>query len=183
MADPMLINRYDYDGIFGTALNRFVIQAAVGHPLTVYGKGGQTRGYLDIRDTVRHACTGGRGHLNEACRGGGGHLGAGRGGGTPGWGMGLDPPTHTHFVLSQSPFALLALIPHLYLHPSIQTPFCVHAGVHACVCSAMVLLTHAGPILCVCLCTSRSSALSWPSRTQLRGVRCVCTTSSLSSSA
>lgn len=52
MADPTLINRYDYDGIFGTALNRFVVQAAVGHPLTVYGKGGQTRGYLDIRDTV-----------------------------------------------------------------------------------------------------------------------------------
>ena len=52
-ADPQLINRYDYDGIFGTALNRFVVQAAVGHPLTVYGKGGQTRGYLDIRDTVR----------------------------------------------------------------------------------------------------------------------------------
>ena len=50
--DPVLINRYDYDGIFGTALNRFVVQAAVGHPLTVYGKGGQTRGYLDIRDTV-----------------------------------------------------------------------------------------------------------------------------------
>jgi UDP-sulfoquinovose synthase len=85
----MLINRYDYDGIFGTALNRFVVQvslrlmhaiaprvarlsaavalapsdmaadtwwwctlqAAVGHPLTVYGKGGQTRGFLDIRDT------------------------------------------------------------------------------------------------------------------------------------
>jgi UDP-sulfoquinovose synthase len=43
--------RYDYDGIFGTALNRFVVQAAVGHPLTVYGKGGQTRGFLDIRDT------------------------------------------------------------------------------------------------------------------------------------
>lgn len=53
MADPMLLNRYDYDGVFGTALNRFVVQAAVGHPLTVYGKGGQTRGYLDIRDTVR----------------------------------------------------------------------------------------------------------------------------------
>uniref|UniRef100_A0A7S3VTZ3 NAD-dependent epimerase/dehydratase domain-containing protein n=1 Tax=Dunaliella tertiolecta TaxID=3047 RepID=A0A7S3VTZ3_DUNTE len=52
-ADPMLFNRFDYDGIFGTALNRFVVQAAVGHPLTVYGKGGQTRGYLDIRDTVR----------------------------------------------------------------------------------------------------------------------------------
>ena len=45
--------RYDYDGIFGTALNRFVVQAAVDHPLTVYGAGGQTRGYLDIRDTVR----------------------------------------------------------------------------------------------------------------------------------
>ena len=52
-AHPKLINRYDYDGIFGTALNRFVVQAAVGHPLTVYGKGGQTRGYLDIRDTAR----------------------------------------------------------------------------------------------------------------------------------
>lgn len=51
IADPLLINRYDYDGIFGTALNRFVVQAAVGHPLTVYGKGGQTRGFLDIRDT------------------------------------------------------------------------------------------------------------------------------------
>ncbi len=51
--DEMLINRLDYDGIFGTALNRFCIQAATGHPLTVYGKGGQTRGFLDIRDTVR----------------------------------------------------------------------------------------------------------------------------------
>jgi UDP-sulfoquinovose synthase len=48
-----LINRLDYDGVFGTALNRFCIQAAVGHPLTVYGQGGQTRGFLDIRDTVR----------------------------------------------------------------------------------------------------------------------------------
>jgi UDP-sulfoquinovose synthase len=51
--DEMLINRLDYDGVFGTALNRFCIQAAIGHPLTVYGKGGQTRGFLDIRDTVR----------------------------------------------------------------------------------------------------------------------------------
>jgi UDP-sulfoquinovose synthase len=51
--DELLINRLDYDGVFGTALNRFCIQAAVGHPLTVYGKGGQTRGLLDIRDTVR----------------------------------------------------------------------------------------------------------------------------------
>ncbi len=51
--DELLINRLDYDGIFGTALNRFCIQAVIGHPLTVYGKGGQTRGLLDIRDTVR----------------------------------------------------------------------------------------------------------------------------------
>ncbi len=51
--DEILINRLDYDGIFGTALNRFCIQAAIGHPLTVYGKGGQTRAFLDIRDTVR----------------------------------------------------------------------------------------------------------------------------------
>eukprot|EP00899_Mesostigma_viride_P008830 jgi/Mesvir1/17949/Mv12996-RA.2 len=53
MLHETLINRLDYDGIFGTALNRFCIQAAVGHPITVYGKGGQTRGFLDIRDTVR----------------------------------------------------------------------------------------------------------------------------------
>jgi UDP-sulfoquinovose synthase len=51
--DETLINRFDYDEVFGTVLNRFCAQAAVGHPLTVYGKGGQTRGYLDIRDTVR----------------------------------------------------------------------------------------------------------------------------------
>jgi UDP-sulfoquinovose synthase len=51
--DESLINRFDYDEVFGTVLNRFCVQAAVGHPLTVYGKGGQTRGYLDIRDTVR----------------------------------------------------------------------------------------------------------------------------------
>jgi UDP-sulfoquinovose synthase len=51
--DDALINRFDYDEIFGTVLNRFCAQAAVGHPLTVYGRGGQTRGYLDIRDTVR----------------------------------------------------------------------------------------------------------------------------------
>jgi UDP-sulfoquinovose synthase len=51
--DLRLINRFDYDEVFGTVLNRFCIQAAIGHPLTVYGKGGQTRGFLDIRDTVR----------------------------------------------------------------------------------------------------------------------------------
>jgi UDP-sulfoquinovose synthase len=48
-----LINRFDYDEVFGTVLNRFCVQAAIGHPLTVYGTGGQTRGFLDIRDTVR----------------------------------------------------------------------------------------------------------------------------------
>jgi UDP-sulfoquinovose synthase len=51
--DDLLINRLDYDGVYGTALNRFCIQAAIGHPLTVYGNGSQTRTFLDIRDTVR----------------------------------------------------------------------------------------------------------------------------------
>jgi UDP-sulfoquinovose synthase len=51
--DETLVNRFDYDEVFGTVLNRFCVEAAVGHPLTVYGKGGQTRGYVDIRDTVR----------------------------------------------------------------------------------------------------------------------------------
>jgi UDP-sulfoquinovose synthase len=51
--DEALINRFDYDDVFGTVLNRFCVEAAAGHPLTVYGKGGQTRGFLDIRDTVR----------------------------------------------------------------------------------------------------------------------------------
>ncbi len=50
--DPRLATRFDYDAIFGTVLNRFVIQAVLGHPLTVYGAGGQTRGIIDIRDTV-----------------------------------------------------------------------------------------------------------------------------------
>ncbi|HEY8322642.1 MAG TPA: NAD-dependent epimerase/dehydratase family protein [Candidatus Baltobacteraceae bacterium] len=50
---PALVNRFDYDGIFGTALNRFCVQAALERPLSVYGKGGQTRTFLDIRDTVR----------------------------------------------------------------------------------------------------------------------------------
>jgi UDP-sulfoquinovose synthase len=51
--DPRLITRFDYDDVFGTALNRFCVQAIVGHPLTVYGKGGQTRGYLNIVDTIQ----------------------------------------------------------------------------------------------------------------------------------
>jgi UDP-sulfoquinovose synthase len=58
-ADPRLATRLDYDAIFGTVLNRFVVQAVLGHPLTVYGSGGQTRGLIDIRDTVeciRLAC-------------------------------------------------------------------------------------------------------------------------------
>jgi UDP-sulfoquinovose synthase len=64
--DECLVNRFDYDEIFGTVLNRFCVQASIGLPLTVYGKGGQTRGFLDIRDTVRCieiAC------LNPAARG------------------------------------------------------------------------------------------------------------------
>jgi UDP-sulfoquinovose synthase len=51
--DPVLWNRFDTDDVFGTALNRFVAEAAIGHDLTVYGKGGQTRGWIQIRDTVR----------------------------------------------------------------------------------------------------------------------------------
>ncbi len=51
--DEALINRFDYDEVFGTVLNRFCAQAAIGMPLSVYGRGGQTRGFLDIRDTVR----------------------------------------------------------------------------------------------------------------------------------
>lgn len=49
----VLINRFDYDEIFGTALNRFCVQAAIGHPLSVYGQGTQTRGFINIKDTVR----------------------------------------------------------------------------------------------------------------------------------
>src|SRR2546422_2022078 len=49
--DDRLVTRFDYDEVFGTALNRFCVQAVIGHPLTVYGKGGQTRGYLNIGDT------------------------------------------------------------------------------------------------------------------------------------
>ncbi|GAA1924398.1 NAD-dependent epimerase/dehydratase family protein [Nocardioides marmoribigeumensis] len=51
--DPALMTRFDYDEQFGTALNRFCLQAVIGHPLTVYGTGGQTRGFLNIRDTLR----------------------------------------------------------------------------------------------------------------------------------
>ena len=51
--DERLLTRFDYDEVFGTALNRFCLQAVIGHPLTAYGKGGQTRGYLNIVDTIR----------------------------------------------------------------------------------------------------------------------------------
>jgi UDP-sulfoquinovose synthase len=64
--DEALVNRFDYDEIFGTALNRFCVQAAIEHPITVYGRGGQTRGFLDLRDTVcciELAC------MNPAARG------------------------------------------------------------------------------------------------------------------
>jgi UDP-sulfoquinovose synthase len=51
--DERLITRFDYDEVFGTALNRFCVQAVIGHPLTVYGNGSQTRGFLNIRDTLQ----------------------------------------------------------------------------------------------------------------------------------
>lgn len=51
--DERLLTRFDYDESFGTALNRFCVQAVIGHPLTIYGKGGQTRGFLNIRDTLQ----------------------------------------------------------------------------------------------------------------------------------
>lgn len=51
--DPLLATRYDYDHVYGTALNRFCVQAVLGQAIGVYGRGGQTRGYIDIRDTVR----------------------------------------------------------------------------------------------------------------------------------
>lgn len=51
--DERLINRFDYDGDYGTVLNRFLMQAAIGYPLTVHGTGGQTRAFINIQDTVR----------------------------------------------------------------------------------------------------------------------------------
>jgi UDP-sulfoquinovose synthase len=52
LMDERLINRFDYDGDYGTVLNRFLMQSAVGHPLTVHGTGGQTRAFIHIKDTV-----------------------------------------------------------------------------------------------------------------------------------
>ena len=51
--DERLINRFDYDGDYGTVLNRFLMQAAIGYPLSVHGSGGQTRAFINIQDTVR----------------------------------------------------------------------------------------------------------------------------------
>ena len=51
--DERLLTRFDYDEIWGTALNRFCLQAVIGHPITVYGRGGQTRGFLNIVDTIQ----------------------------------------------------------------------------------------------------------------------------------
>ncbi len=51
--DERLVNRFDYDGDYGTVLNRFLMQAAIGYPLTVHGTGGQTRAFIHLRDTVR----------------------------------------------------------------------------------------------------------------------------------
>ena len=51
--DPRLINRFDYDGDYGTVLNRFLMQGVLGYPLTVHGTGGQTRAFIHISDTVK----------------------------------------------------------------------------------------------------------------------------------
>lgn len=51
--DERLINRFDYDGDYGTVLNRFLMQAAIGYPLTIHGTGGQTRAFINIQDTVK----------------------------------------------------------------------------------------------------------------------------------
>ena len=51
--DERLVTRFDYDELFGTALNRFCVQAVIDHPLTVYGSGMQTRGFLNLRDTLQ----------------------------------------------------------------------------------------------------------------------------------
>lgn len=53
LLDARLATRFDYDQVYGTALNRFCVQAASGHPLSVYGEGQQTRGYINLRDTIR----------------------------------------------------------------------------------------------------------------------------------
>jgi UDP-sulfoquinovose synthase len=53
LMDERLVNRFDYDSDYGTVLNRFLMQAAIGYPLTIYGTGGQTRAFIHIRDTVR----------------------------------------------------------------------------------------------------------------------------------
>lgn len=51
--DERLINRFSYDGVYGTVINRFVMQAAIGYPLTIYGRGSQTRAFIHLQDTVR----------------------------------------------------------------------------------------------------------------------------------
>ena len=51
--DPKLINRFDYDGMYGTVLNRFISQAATGNEITVYGTGGQRRAFIHIQDTAK----------------------------------------------------------------------------------------------------------------------------------
>jgi len=53
LKDPRLTNRFDYDGDYGTVLNRFLMQAAIGYPLTVHGTGGQTRAFIHIKDSVK----------------------------------------------------------------------------------------------------------------------------------
>lgn len=51
--DPRLANRFDYDADYGTILNRFMVQAVINYPLTIYGTGGQTRAFINIKDTCK----------------------------------------------------------------------------------------------------------------------------------
>ena len=63
--DERLINRFDYDGDYGTVLNRFVMQAAIGHPLTVHGSGGQTRAYTYKRYSSMYIISNKNPHLKK----------------------------------------------------------------------------------------------------------------------
>ena len=67
--DERLINRFDYDGDYGTVLNRFLMQAAIGYPLTVHGTGGQTRAFINIQDTRPLHRAGGREPAGRAASG------------------------------------------------------------------------------------------------------------------
>ncbi len=66
--DERLINRFDYDAVYGTVLNRFVLQATLGHPISVYGSGGQTRAFIDIGDAVSRVNAGEKLHRRAGAK-------------------------------------------------------------------------------------------------------------------